>query len=60
MAYICNKPKGCCPKCEHYRYDEDSRVKACWATWDMLHPYQFQAICEQKKKEKAASKKSKK
>lgn len=34
MAYICMKPKGSCPTCEHYRYDEDYNGKACFAQKD--------------------------
>lgn len=36
MAYICEKAKGSCPECEHYRYDEDrdSEEKCCWAEYD--------------------------
>lgn len=34
MAYICTKPKGSCPTCNHYRYDEDYGGKACFAAQD--------------------------
>ena len=35
MAYICHKPSGNCPDCEHYRPhpDEPDRM-ACWAEQD--------------------------
>ena len=34
MAYICEKPKGSCKDCPHYRYDEDYGGMACWAAQD--------------------------
>lgn len=34
MAYMCYKPAGSCSTCEHYRYDEDSQGKACFAQVD--------------------------
>lgn len=35
MAYICYKPPGSCPSCEHYRPDPDSPDgMACWAKHD--------------------------
>jgi hypothetical protein len=33
-AYICYKPKGSCPTCEHYRYDSERGTKACFAAQD--------------------------
>lgn len=33
-AYICYKPKGSCPTCEHYRHDPDYGAKACFAAQD--------------------------
>lgn len=35
MACICTKPKGSCPKCEHFRYDEDYGAKACFLAADL-------------------------
>ena len=34
MAYICTKPKGSCPTCNHFRPDEDYGTKVCWAEYD--------------------------
>lgn len=34
MAYICEKPKGSCTNCEHYRFDDEYGGKACFATQD--------------------------
>ena len=34
MAYICEKPKGSCNTCKHYRFDDDYGAKACFATID--------------------------
>lgn len=34
MAYICEKPKGSCQTCPHYRYDEDYQGKVCFAAED--------------------------
>lgn len=33
MAYICDKNIQC-NKCQHYRYDDDSHTKACFAAID--------------------------
>ena len=39
MAYICTKPAGSCPTCEHYRPDPDEPGRmACWAQYDADHP----------------------
>lgn len=38
MAFICSKPRGSCPRCEHFRYDEDHMRKCCWAEYDRKHP----------------------
>lgn len=35
MAYICEKPKGSCNKCAHFRYDEDYGGRACFAQVDL-------------------------
>ena len=35
MAYICEKPKGSCKKCAHFRYDEDYGGMACFAQVDL-------------------------
>ena len=34
MAYICTKPPGSCPKCGHFRRDEDRGRMACFAKDD--------------------------
>lgn len=34
MSYICEKPSGSCPDCDHYRYDADHGGMACWAKYD--------------------------
>lgn len=34
MAYICMKPAGSCPKCDHYRYDREEGQMACFAELD--------------------------
>lgn len=43
-CFICYKPKGSCPTCDHYRYDEDRGEKSCFARQDE----------EKKKKEEEA------
>lgn len=35
MVYICEKPSGSCPKCEHFRWDDDRERMACWALEDL-------------------------
>ena len=35
MAIICNKPKGTCVVCEHYKFDSDRNNNACFATNDI-------------------------
>lgn len=37
MAYICYKPHGSCPTCEHFRWDDDNQCKCCWAIYDQEH-----------------------
>lgn len=34
MGYICDKPKGSCKKCNHYRLDEARQEYACFAEQD--------------------------
>ena len=34
MAYICEKPKGACQSCGHYRFDDDRQRMACFAQKD--------------------------
>ena len=34
MAYICNKPKGSCKTCNHYRYDSEENCYGCFALMD--------------------------
>ena len=34
MSYICEKPSGSCPLCDHYRYDEDYGGMSCFAQLD--------------------------
>ena len=34
MAMICNKPKGSCRSCVHYRYDGDGKRFSCFARTD--------------------------
>lgn len=34
MGYICDKPKGSCKKCNHYRFDDDRQEYACFAEQD--------------------------
>lgn len=34
MAYICEKPKGSCTNCEHYRFDDEYGGNACFAAQD--------------------------
>lgn len=34
MAYICDKPKGSCRHCDHYRFDSDYGGMACFAAID--------------------------
>jgi hypothetical protein len=51
MAYICYKPKGSCPKCPHYRPDDDyycGTAKCCWEQWDKEHPEEYKKILENK------------
>ena len=38
MAYICEKPKGACQSCGHYRFDEDRQRMACFAQKDESIP----------------------
>lgn len=38
MAYICEKPKGACESCGHYRFDEDYGNMACFAAQDERIP----------------------
>lgn len=34
MAYICYRPKGSCPTCVHFRWDEENMRMSCWAQKD--------------------------
>lgn len=34
MAYVCEKPKGSCKNCEHYKFDLDYGEKVCYAAID--------------------------
>ena len=38
MAYICEKPKGSCQSCGHYRFDDDRQRMACFAQKDESIP----------------------
>ena len=38
MGYICLKPNGSCPTCDHYRYDDKRTAKACFAGQDLNIP----------------------
>ena len=38
MAYICEKPKGSCQSCGHYRFDDDRQRMACFAHKDESIP----------------------
>lgn len=34
MGYVCKRPAGSCPRCEHCRYDEDIGKVVCMARID--------------------------
>ena len=34
MAYICKKPNGSCPTCDHFRLDTERNSKVCFAGMD--------------------------